>query len=166
MDQPLTDKPKPGRIATLTAGATSPRLDTFKQSPPPFYFNNFVETNPAGRDRVATADDSPATLDPQGNDILITRTQPDRQLQSVDVTADLTMFLGCTVGANPTFRTLSTLDWVVRFKGTFNPGPPPTFTPAADAGITAQPSVSGGGTPVQVAPIVKDALIFVDGPAI
>ncbi len=158
-------QPKPDRLASLMSGATLPLLDRLALPPPAFYDGNFNETNPGGPDRIVTAEDSPFLID-----ILITRTGPDRQLQNVGVTNAFTMYLGCTVGGDQTFqtlstwRTLSTMDWVVQYTGTLNPGPPPTFTQGADAGITAQPSVPDGGTPEQRPPIVNDVLTFVDGP--
>ncbi len=151
-------QPKPDRLASLMGGTTLPLLDRLAAPPPPFYDGLFNETNPSGPDRIVTAEDSPEIL------TTITRTGPDRQLQSVNVTNAFTMFLGCTIGTDQTFRTLSTMDWIVQYTGTLNPGPPPTFTPGADAGITAQPSIPDGGTPVQVAPIFNDVLTFVDGP--
>ena len=152
-------QPKPDLITAMKTGATFPLLDRLEDPPPPFY-EEIEETNPEGSDRTVTAYDSPDAR------VQVTLTGPDRQLQSVDVTNAFTMFLGCTVGVDQTFRTLSTMNWAVQFTGTLNPGPPPTFTQGADAGITAQPSVPDGGTlpPEQGRPIANEAIIFVDGP--
>ena len=126
----------------------------FPNPPPPFYNGAFEETNPQGSVRAVTADDSPLISVP------ITLTDPARQLQSVDARMDFTMFLGCITDMDPTFRTLSTLNWTAQFSGTFKL--PDKFKQRSKPAVAAQPSVLGRRSPVQSGPIFNDVLTFVE----
>jgi hypothetical protein len=56
--------------------------------------------------------------------------------------------LGCFTGNDPlTFQTLAMRDWLVRFDGRLNGGPPWSFEPGGSAGITADPSITSQKIP-------------------
>jgi probable HAF family extracellular repeat protein len=158
----LVYQPKPDALLALGTSITLPILDQATQPPPAAYDNDFDETDPTGPARVVTATDSPILFA-----IALTLLEPVRNLQSVDVEKTFTMFLGCYADQDPTFRTLSTLDWRALYTGTVNQGSRTTFTQGADAGITAQPSVPSTQSPVQDAPLANDdgVLIQVEDPS-
>jgi uncharacterized membrane protein len=145
--------PKPDRVATLADGAAFPLLDR-PSEPPPALYPLLIDTDPTGPARIVEAGDSPRLQIP------LTNSQAG-QLQSVDVTASLTMFLGCYDDQDPTFRTLAALDWSVAYRGSMHPRPL-TFVQGADAGITAQSARADTTSPVQVGPIANAVAIFVE----
>jgi hypothetical protein len=153
--------PKPDRVAALADGAAFPLLDLPSEPPPalpgepsPALYPLLIDTDPTGPARIVEAGDSPRLQIPLTN-------SQGGQLQSVDVTASLTMFLGCYHDQDPAFRTLAALDWSVAYRGSMHPRPL-TFVQGADAGITAQSGRADTSSPVQVGPIANAVAIFVE----
>ena len=151
--------PAPNRVPVLVGGAEFPLLDTDHGGPPPILYDaNFIETDPAGPDRIVEAKDSPSL-----RKIDLTRTTSEhgiQRLQSIDVTSAFTMFLVCYDDQDPTYRSVQALDWSVHYSGSVHPRPL-AFVQSADAGITAQASRPESGTPRIDGPAAVDGVDFV-----